>query len=118
MWGNLRGFSTPVAENEARPKAGLRSAEAALTAPAGNLLVPLADGPQLGRADREDPQADPRRHLPEPASLLTVSDDGRMTVEAVYDADRPGAGEWSKRAAELADEVWWTIADRRMGRVR
>ena len=40
------------------------------------------------------------------ASLLVVSDCGRMSVEAVCDADKPGAGDWGRRAAELAPDIW------------
>lgn len=54
----------------------------------------------------------------EGASLLTISDHGRMTVEAVYDADRPGTSDWAKQAADLAAEVWLTLSDRRKARGR
>ena len=40
-----------------------------------------------------------------------------MCVEAVYDADTPGAEAWSKRAAALAPDIWESLAVRRKGRV-
>ena len=52
------------------------------------------------------------------AWLLTVSDSGRMAVEAVCDAETPGGEAWGNRAAELAAEVWGALAARRMGRTR
>ena len=52
------------------------------------------------------------------AWLLTVGDQGQMAVEAVCDADTPGAEAWGKLAAELAPEVWETLAARRKGRAR
>jgi hypothetical protein len=55
---------------------------------------------------------------PDGASLLTVADHGTMWVEAVYMSDVPGAESWAKRAAELAPEIWETLAARRMERVR
>lgn len=54
----------------------------------------------------------------EGASLITVSDHGTMSVEAVYDAHRSGTADWSSRAAELAPDVWKTLADRRKERGR
>lgn len=52
------------------------------------------------------------------AWLVTVSDHGRLTVEAVHDPGTGGAGDWAGRAAELAPAVWDTLAARRVGRGR
>jgi uncharacterized membrane-anchored protein len=55
---------------------------------------------------------------PDGASLITVTDHGTMWVEAVCDGDRDGSREWASRAAELAPEVWASLAVRRKERVR
>ena len=52
------------------------------------------------------------------AWLMTVSDHGRLTVEAVHDPDMVGAEEWAAQAVELAPAVWDTLAARRAGRGR
>ncbi len=52
------------------------------------------------------------------AWLVTVDDDRRLGVEAVYDAHTPGAEAWVDRAAEVAPEIWRTLAERRAARGR
>jgi hypothetical protein len=47
---------------------------------------------------------------------VTVADHGTVSVEAVYDAHKPGTGDRSSRAAEPAPGVWQTFAGRRKGR--
>lgn len=55
---------------------------------------------------------------PDGASLITVTDHGTAWVEAVYPTGVSGADAWAKRAAELAPEVWETLAERRVVRGR
>lgn len=55
---------------------------------------------------------------PEGCSLMTVTGQGTAWVEAVHMSDVPGAECWAKRAAELAPEIWQTLAERRAVRAR
>lgn len=52
------------------------------------------------------------------AWLLTVDDNGKRGIEAVYDADTAGAKEWAERAEALAPELWAKLAERRKGVLR
>ena len=52
------------------------------------------------------------------AWLVTVDDDRRLGVEAVYDAHIPGAEAWAEQARSLSVEIWATMAGRREGRGR
>ena len=85
--------------------------------------VPLGTAPGSGKQAVDQCSAFKRQLrslLPaaEGAWLVTVSDAGRLTVEAVADAHTPGAEAWANRAAELAPDIWQTLAARRSGRGR
>ena len=85
--------------------------------------VPLGVAPGSGNRSLDAAQAFKRQLrsvLPaaEGASLLTVAQHGSVWVEAVCDAQTPGAEAWAERAAELAPAVWATIAERRKERGR
>lgn len=85
--------------------------------------VPLGTAPGHGK-QAVDQCAALKRQLrsvlatPPGAALLTVADQGAMSVEAVYDAHTPGSEGWAKRTEALAPQIWETLADRRAVRVR